>query len=194
MIASMTSMVSPDERYGAAVERHEPVPSFEAIVARYERPIYAFLRRMSGSPEDAADLTQETFLKAYRAIERTGDDLNVGAWLHRIAGNTCRDLLRRRKRIAWSSWDFAAYELPSTRRDDDPEALLLGAETQQRVRQVLLTLSPRQRQALILREYAGLSCAEIGAQLGVSEGAVKAILFRAREEFRKRYARQEARE
>ncbi len=58
---------------------------FAALFARYERRIYAFVYRMMGNPDDAFDLTQETFLKAYRALEKTDEELNVNAWLHRIA-------------------------------------------------------------------------------------------------------------
>src|SRR5919202_448754 len=71
--------------------------AFAEIYARYERRIYAFVYRTMGNPEDACDLTQETFLKAYRALDRTNDELNVNAWLHRIAANTCLDVLRRRQ-------------------------------------------------------------------------------------------------
>jgi len=95
---------APDVRGGAG---------FVAIVAQYQRPIYTFPCRMSGNPDDAADLTQETFLKAYRAIAATDAELNVGAWLYRIATNTCRDLLRRRARIAWLPWDADAHERPA---------------------------------------------------------------------------------
>jgi RNA polymerase sigma-70 factor (ECF subfamily) len=191
----MTAMTTPmiDGRSGETSARQDERAAFAAIVADHERRIYAFLRRMTSSPDDAADLTQETFLKAYKAFGRTNTDLNVNAWLHRIASNACLDLLRRRRRIAWFPWDPAAHDRPTSHPTDDPETMLLGGEIQREVQRVLLSLAPRQRQALLLRENGGLSCAEIGTILGVSEGAAKAILFRGREEFRKRYGRLEAR-
>jgi len=163
--------------------------AFAALVARYERRIYRFLCRRLGNADDDADLTQETFLKAYRALARTGPELNVSAWLHRIAVNASLDLWRRHRRLRRlpsASWGEAVRE-PTWERADDPEERVLGHETQRAVWCVLLAMAPRNRQALLLREYEGLTCAEIGAIMGVSARAVKARLFRARQEFRALY-------
>ncbi len=158
--------------------------AFETLFARYERPIRGYAYRLLGNADDAAELTQETFLRAYRALPGTNDDLNVGPWLHRIAANACLDLLRRRRR--WAPWEVAEHH-PSERPEDDPVGTLLRAETRRAVRQALLGLSPRHRQALVLREYEGLSCAEIGVIMGLTDTAVKALLFRGRQAFRRRY-------
>ena len=84
-------------------------------------------------------------------------------------------------------WERREHDAPSSCREDDPEGLLLGDETQRAVRRVLRGMSPRHRQALLLREYAGLSHREIAAVTGLSRAAVKQRLFRGREEFRARY-------
>ena len=165
--------------------------AFAAIFTRYERRIYSFIYRMMGDPDDAYDLTQDTFLKAYRALGKTDDELNVNAWLHRIASNACMDLLRRRQRVRWLPWETAKHDRPSARAEDDPERTLLGGETQTAVQRVLAAMSPRNRQAMILREYEGLSCEDIGEVMGVSRSAVKSMLFRGREEFRKIYTTME---
>ena len=165
--------------------------AFAAIFTRYERRIYSFIYRMLGDPDDAYDLTQDTFLKAYRALGKTDDELNVNAWLHRIASNACMDLLRRRQRVRWLPWETAKHDRPSARAEDDPERTLLGGETQTAVQRVLAAMSPRNRQAMILREYEGLSCEDIGEVMGVSRSAVKSMLFRGREEFRKLYTTME---
>jgi RNA polymerase sigma-70 factor, ECF subfamily len=165
--------------------------AFAAIFTRYERRIYSFIYRMMGDPDDAYDLTQDTFLKAYRALGKTDDELNVNAWLHRIASNACMDLLRRRQRVRWLPWETAKHDRPSARAEDDPERTLLGGETQTAVQRVLAAMSPRNRQAMILREYEGLSCEDIGEVMGVSRSAVKSMLFRGREEFRKLYTTME---
>ena len=165
--------------------------AFAALFARYERRIYAFVYRMMGNPDDAFDLTQETFLKAYRALDKTDEELNVNAWLHRIASNACMDVLRRRQRIRWLPWEGAKHERASHVREDDPEGSLIGDETQRTVQRVLDRMSPRNRQAMVLREYEGLSCEDIGDIMGVSRSAVKSILFRGREEFRKLYVQTE---
>ena len=165
--------------------------AFAALYERYERRIYGFLYRMLGDADDAADLTQETFLRAYRALDKPGMDLDVSAWLHRIAANACLDVLRRRRRLHWLPWERREHDARSSGREDDPAGLVLGDETQRAVRRVLAGMSPRHRQALLLREYAGLSYAEIAAVMGVSPAAVKQRLFRGREEFRARYRRLE---
>lgn len=165
--------------------------AFASLFAHYERRIYAFAYRMMGDPDDAFDLTQETFLKAFRALDKTDDELNVNAWLHRIASNACMDVLRRRQRIRWLPWDGPKHERASSIPADDPEGSVIGNETQRTVQRVLNTMSPRNRQAMVLREYEGLSCEDIGEIMGVSRSAVKSILFRGREEFRKLYLQQE---
>lgn len=160
--------------------------AFEALLRRYERQIYAFTyRMMGGNAADADDLTQETFIKAYRALPRTTDLLHVSAWLHRIAANTCRDEWRRRRRTGYQPWDASVHEplLPS-RPEENPEAIALQKEADERVQAVLRRMKPRNTRALVLREYAGLSCEEIGAIMGISHKAVKSTLFRARDEFR----------
>ncbi len=163
--------------------------AFAELFTRYERRIYSFIYRMMGNPEDAFDLTQETFLKAYRALGKTDTELNVNAWLHRIAANACLDVLRRRQRLRWLPWEAPKHDhlLLSTPLDD-PERSAISQETRVTVQRVLNKMSHRHRTALILREYEGLSCEEIGEVMGLSRSAVKSMLFRAREEFRRVYA------
>jgi RNA polymerase sigma-70 factor, ECF subfamily len=162
--------------------------AFEALVQRYERQIYAFTYRMMGNPDDAFDLTQECFIRAYKNLDRTNAELNVSAWLHRIASNACLDQLRRRKRIRWLPWDASKHEpLLKNHPSDNPERVAVSAENTTDVQQVLDAMTERNRQALVLREYEGMSTREIGEIMGLSRSAVKSILFRAREEFRQCY-------
>jgi RNA polymerase sigma-70 factor (ECF subfamily) len=162
--------------------------AFEAIFQRYERQIYSFIYRMMGDTDDAYDLTQDCFVKAYRALGRTSEDLNVSAWLHRIASNACLDVLRRRQRLRWLPWDAPKHDhLLISTPIDDPERSAISQETRVTVQRVLDRMSHRHRLALVLREYEGLSCEEIGDVMGLSRSAVKSMLFRAREEFRRVY-------
>jgi RNA polymerase sigma-70 factor (ECF subfamily) len=162
--------------------------AFEALFQRYERPIYGFIYRLMGNTEDANDLTQECFIRAYKALPQTSPELNVSAWLHRIASNACMDVLRRRQRIRWLPWETHKHEsLLQGRTLDEPERRVLSSETQLSVQWVLNQMSPRNRTALVLREYEGMSCEDIGAIMGLSRAAVKSVLFRGREEFRKLY-------
>jgi len=164
--------------------------AFEALVQRYERQIYAFTYRMMGNPDDAFDLTQECFIRAYKNLDRTNAELNISAWLHRIASNACLDQLRRRQRIRWLPWDTAKHEpLLDNHPFDDPERVATAVENTSDVQRVLDGMSPRNRQALVLREYEGMSTREIGEVMGLSRSAVKSVLFRAREEFRQVYGR-----
>jgi RNA polymerase sigma-70 factor (ECF subfamily) len=162
--------------------------AFESIVQRYQRQIYAYVYRMMGNADDAADLTQDCFIRAYKSLERTSDDLNMSAWLHRIASNACLDVLRRRQRIRWLPWDMPKHEhLLEDGGADDPHRNAEASESSSIVQRTLNRMTPRNRAALILREYEGLSCDEIGDILGISRSATKSVLFRGREEFRKIY-------
>ena len=185
------SVMSSEEDAWVSRARAGDQAAFEAIFQRYERQIYSFAYRMMGDPDDAYDLTQECFIKAYRNLEKTNGDLNVSAWLHRIASNSCLDVLRRRKRIRWLPWENDRHEtLLQPYMADDPEATVVSTETRQDVQVILNQMSPRNRLALLLREFEGLSTEEIGEVLGISRSAVKSVLFRARDEFRKLYVDQ----
>lgn len=158
---------------------------FTAIQAEYERHIFNYLNRVLGNKDDAQDLTQETFLRAYQAFSRYTDNGKVKPWLFRIATNICLDELRHHQIIKLQPWEsfMSAFD-PKQVAWDNPERVVLQKESAERVRNALDKLSPRYRLALILREYAELSCKEIAAVLKTSRGAAKSLLFRARQEFK----------
>jgi RNA polymerase sigma-70 factor (ECF subfamily) len=180
--------VAIDEKGWVVKAREGDSAAFEAIYNRYERRLYAFIYRLMGNPEDAYDLTQDTFVKAYQALPRTAPDLNLSAWLHRIASNACMDVLRRRKLIRWLPWEtFDTNPAMEPAASDDPEGEFGQAETSEEVQVILNKLSHKHRTALILKEFQGLSGDEIGEVMGLTRSAVKSLLFRAREEFRQVY-------
>jgi RNA polymerase sigma-70 factor, ECF subfamily len=182
--------VAIDEKGWVSRAREGDTAAFEAIYNRYERRIYAFVYRLMGNAEDAYDLTQDTFVKAYMALPRiSGDaDLNLSAWLHRIASNACMDVLRRRKLIRWLPWEtFDTNPALEPAADDDPVGEYNQVETTGEVQAILTKLTPKHRMALMLKEYQGMSCDEIGEVMGASRSAIKSLLFRAREEFRQVY-------
>jgi len=156
--------------------------AFDAIFVRYHRSIYAYLLGMVGQPEQAQDLTQDTFLKAYMALPRPPDPA-LPAWLYRIATNTALDALRRCRRVTWLSfapgdedrWPAPAPDLPT--RCAEREAVGVA----------LARLSSRDRACLLLRARDGLTIAEIAHVLDLSPGAVKVALYRAKERFRTLY-------
>ncbi len=160
--------------------------AFAQLYTHYERQIHAHIYRMMGNADDASDLTQDTFLKAYKGLVNTAPDLNVSAWLYRIAHNACMDQLRRQQRVRWQPWDVQKHDdLLHVSAEDHPERAALRQEVGTVVQRVLDHMSPINRAALVMREYDALGLDEIGLALGKSRSAMKSILFRAREEFRK---------
>ncbi len=167
--------------------RRGDMAAFEALLRHYERPLYGFIYHIMGNnADDAADLLQETFIKVYRALAKIPPDVNFPAWLYRVARNCCLDELRHRRRARWTVWNGAqGAALSDPTLEMDPEQVVLEREGDREVGAVLARMSPRNREALILRECEGFSCEEIGAVFGISRKAAKSMLFRAREEFRK---------
>jgi RNA polymerase sigma-70 factor (ECF subfamily) len=158
---------------------------FDDIFEAYQDRIYNCVYRLMGNSEDAYDLTQETFLRAYAALPKVNGELKVGPWLYRIATNLCMDQLRRRKLIRWEPIDnLLAVFHPKQVAKDSPERETLRQESREMVHRVLEKLSPKYRLCLVLREYQDMSCEEIAEVLGTTRSAVKSLLFRAREEFR----------
>jgi RNA polymerase sigma-70 factor (ECF subfamily) len=158
---------------------------FDDIFEAYHERIYNCVYRLMGSSEDAYDLTQETFLRAYAALPKVRGELKVGPWLYRIATNLCMDQLRRRKLIRWEPLDnLLAVFHPKQVAKDSPERETLRQESREMVHRVLAKLPPKYRTCLVLREYQDMSCEEIAEVLGTTRSAVKSLLFRAREEFR----------
>ena len=161
------------------------VNAFEPLVTAYERNAYQLALRMLGSAEDAEDVTQEAFLKAYRSLNSFRQDSRFSVWLYRIVSNLCLDLLRKRQRRSERSLtveDEDGEETQAEIPDESfsPEALLERKLTREAVRRGLDELPPEQREILLLRELEGLSYEEIGETLGLEPGTVKSRIFRAR--------------
>lgn len=166
--------------------------AFESLFNQYQTAIYNYVYRMMGSAEDAYDMTQDTFLKAYLGLPKTSDDLRIGAWLYRIATNVCLDELRHRKLVKWQPWEaFISVFHPSQVAKDAPERDVIDRENHEEVQLILDKLHPKYRMCLIMREYHDLSYDEIAEVLTTTRSAVKSLLFRAREEFRQVYAKTE---
>ena len=161
------------------------VNAFEKLVTEYEKAVYAIAQRMTGNAEDAADMTQETFIKAYNSLQSFRGDSKFSVWLYRIANNVCLDFLRsknRRPTVSLSTEDDDGEETQLDIADESqsPELLLESSLTRDAVRRGLDALPPDYRQILLLREIQGLSYEEIAAALGIESGTVKSRIFRAR--------------
>ncbi len=145
-------------------------PPFEEVVAAHEVELYRFLRRLAPSAEDAADLHQEMFLRAFRAYPRLDRDANVRAWLYRIAGNLARDAHRRRAvRAAVGAGPLDEHAGAATDPRADPAAHAGAAETRRAVRDALLDLTARQRVAVVRRVLEGGDYADVAEALGCTE-------------------------
>ena len=175
-----------EEEY-AVVERvlGGDTDAFEALVTAYQKQIYNLTLRYVSSPEDAADLTQEAFLRAFRSLSSFRGDSRFSVWMYRLTTNICIDFLRSRGRGSASSLtvenedeEIEEIDVPDAR--FEPQKELERRELQRAVREGLESLSDDAREIVILRELEGLSYAEIGERLGLEAGTVKSRLFRAR--------------
>ena len=165
--------------------------AFEQLVTDNEKRIYNLCRRLAGNPEDAAELTQEAFLNAWRGLSGFQEGSTFSTWLYRLATNACMDFLRREKRRRSLSLtvslddeeEAVQVELPDERYA--PEGELERVEQRQAIQEGLRRLSEEHRQVLILRELNGLSYQEIARVLDLEEGTVKSRIARARGALRK---------
>ena len=160
----------------------------ERVYAAHHGEIYAYLARMLRDDELAADLTQETFVKAYRAYDSLLDHNRARAWLYQIAGRTALDELRRRKIVRFVPWTGE-----SRGESTSAEDLVLRARLSADLERALMSIPPRQRQALLLAELHELSGLELAEAMGVSHVAARALLTRGRESLRQALAVERAR-
>ncbi|HET9785158.1 MAG TPA: RNA polymerase sigma factor, partial [Terriglobales bacterium] len=149
---------------------------FRSVVDLYSARLYRLAFRMTANRQDAEDLVQETFLRAYRSRARFQARAGVGTWLHRICINASLDHLRRHRvrpqAAAAADGDLGPAELlPSGQAS--PERLLLSAEASRRIETAMNHLTPVERAAFVLRHHEQLSIEEIGATLGLRTSATK---------------------
>jgi len=157
--------------------------AFEALVLRYQAPLFSYLRGFVGDVEQARDLVQETFLRAYKSFGSLDDPALLRSWLYRIAHNQACSLLRRRRLISWLPLTFDHHS--------NDAALDRSAIETIRVAEALEQLPVEQRAPLLLHLVAGFAYAEVAAMLQISEGAVRMRISRARAAFRVAYGAEE---
>ena len=154
-------------------------------MAAYEKNVFNVALQMVGNREDAQDMAQEAFLKAYNSLSSFRGDSKFSSWLYRIVSNVCLDFKRRQGRRPSSSLtveddDGENVQLDIADESQSPETLLERKLTREAVRRGLAELPDEQRQILLLREIQGLSYEEIGEAMGLEAGTVKSRIFRAR--------------
>ena len=159
--------------------------AFEELVLEYEKKVYNVALRILGNSEDAADMTQEAFIKAFNSMSGFRGDSKFSVWLTRIVSNLCLDFLRSRSRRPTVSLSVEDDEGDDVQLDiadvsQSPELLLERSLTRESVRRGLKALPEDYREILLLREIQGLSYDEIAEALNIEVGTVKSRIFRGR--------------
>ena len=167
-----------------ALARGGDSDAFHTLVDRHSRAIYRLAYRMTGSAQDAEDVVQETFLRAYKQLGRFESRANFGTWLHRIAVNCSIDLIRARphREAAHDAPDLEQFGAALESGDatgTSPERLMLSTEVQERISGAMSALSAMERAAFTLRHFEGRSIEEISQSLGLKTNATKHSIFRA---------------
>jgi RNA polymerase sigma-70 factor, ECF subfamily len=172
-------MTSTDEELVARSLRGDQ-ESFNQLILRWERPIYALAYRTIGREEDARDVCQETFLRAFRALPGFRGQAKFSSWIYRIALNLCRDWARRERRTPTVQvpadtdvMEFAAAREPS----ESIEDLVARRDLTRHVEHAMSRLTDEQRTAIILKEYHELTFQEIADMLGCPLSTVKTRLY-----------------
>jgi RNA polymerase sigma-70 factor (ECF subfamily) len=174
---------------GAAVseDRATARAFVEELFGLHHAEIYSYLARMVRDDELAADLAQESFVKAYRAFDTLEDPTRARSWLYQIASRTALDELRRRRILRFVPWTGESHGSALSAEDVALHGRLSGE-----MERALASIPERQRNALILAELHDLTGLELAATLGVSHVAARALLTRARESLRQALAVQRA--
>jgi RNA polymerase sigma-70 factor (ECF subfamily) len=172
-------MASSDEELVANSQGGD-LDSFNQLVVRWERPIYALAYRVIGREEDARDVAQETFLRAFRALKGFKGQAKFSSWLYRITLNLCRDWIRREKRtpLAQAPEGIDLVDLAGEETGTETIEELVGRrELGRAVSKAMAMLPEEQRTAIILKEYHGLTFQEIADLLDCPLSTVKTRLY-----------------
>jgi RNA polymerase sigma-70 factor (ECF subfamily) len=165
--------------------------AFQALVERHKKKIYFLAYDVVGNHHDAEDISQEVFIKMFRSIKTFRRDAKMSSWLYQITVNTSIDHLRRKSSKPLKSMDdldktnFQEKLAGSRNAAINPEQSAEAVIMQNRVSQALQKVSPRERSVFVMRHYNELKTREIAEILNVSQGTVKALLFRAIRKLRK---------
>ena len=159
--------------------------AFRQIVEAHKRPLFYLAFDLTGSEEDAEDLSQDVFLKAFRSFDRFKGDSSLATWLYRITVNTFLDQTRKnsfkyeKKRKEMTEYVAAEASLPESPMMSTPEAFTDAGQLKAHISRSLDNLTSRERSVFALRYYRQLSVRNVAQTLGVSEGTVKSLFSRA---------------
>lgn len=159
--------------------------AFDGLVRATYADAYTLAYRLTGNEEDARDVVQEAYIRAYRGLRKFRGDASFSTWLYRITANCASTQLSRRARTRHEQLDEDA-ELVDERPDGDPEARAAAGAERERVTAALQALPPGLRSVVVLRDVYDLPHEAIATELGISEAAAKVRLHRARKKLRER--------
>lgn len=165
------------------------IAAFETLMRAYENRVYTLALRSTGSEHDAADITQEVFLRAWRNLDSFRGDSSLSTWLYRVTANLCVDLARKKTGegapASIDDEESPAAAVADPVRMNRPEEAAENNELRHELQYALSQLSEEHRRIVILRDVGGLSYADIARTLGLEEGTVKSRLARARAALRR---------
>ena len=164
--------------------------AFDTLFTRYQKRTFRLVQRFVSNPEDASDLTQDAFIRAYQGLGDFKSQCQFYSWHYRITVNLCIDFLRKKSRSEVLLYDSdESGELPMANiadpRSESPARAVENKELRAHIRRAVRRLPPKQRQIFILRHWNGLSLKDIAAVVGRSDGTVKAHLLHAHRNLRK---------
>jgi RNA polymerase sigma-70 factor (ECF subfamily) len=190
-------MTLTDEELVASAKAGD-LDSFNQLVSRWERPIYALAYRTLGRDEDARDVVQEAFLRAYRGLKGFKGEAKFSSWLYRITLNLCRDWIRRERRapVVAVPEGMDAVDLADSQASpaESVEDLVARREMSRAVARAMGELPEEQRSAILLKEYHGLTFQEIADMLHCPLSTVKTRLYQGLSVLRRRLERQQVEE
>ena len=158
-------------------------PTWESVVREHSGRVYRLAYRLTGDPHEAEDLTQETFIRVFRSLDRYTPGTFEG-WLHRITTNLFLDQVRRRRRVRTEPLGDDDARLPSQDRETEPERAWEHGHLERDVQRALDAMTPEFRAAVVLCDLEGLSYEEIAVTLGISLGTVRSRIHRGRAQLR----------
>ena len=165
------------------------IAAFESLMTAYENRIYSLALRSTGSEQDAADITQDVFLRAWKNLDSFRGDSSLSTWLYRVTSNLCVDFARKKAAegmpTSIDDEESPAADLADPSRMAQPEAAAENSELREELQFALAQLSEEHRRVVLLRDVAGMTYTDIARTLGLEEGTVKSRLARARASLRK---------
>ncbi len=159
--------------------------AFRVLIERNGRGVFRLAYRLTGNEQDAEDVVQETFLRAYQQLEKYDGRASFHTWIYRIAANYAFDLLRVRRRFEHPRGEAGQDMEHVASRDFGADRIVYSGEVQDRLEEAMGKLTEQERTAFVLRHFEGLSIAEIGETLGAGESATKNSIFRAVQKLRR---------